>query len=120
MTTRTSSPVSAAARMGMGFGTMLLCFVLHDLGLFGGVAGPLQPDRIGTRLAAAGVGRGDLLLLLAGVTVLAGSWNWILSGATRILCLRRRAPAKGPVGRAAFLVCLAALAVAAWSVVRGG
>ncbi|MFO7652917.1 MAG: hypothetical protein R6X25_03745 [Candidatus Krumholzibacteriia bacterium] len=121
MTSRTSAPVSAFARMGFGFGGMLFCFVLHDLGLFGGVEGPLQPGRIGARLAAAGVGRGDLLALLGGFTLLAGTWNWLVPGASRLLRLsRRRTPAKGPVGRTACLICAAAWAVAAWTIATGG
>lgn len=64
--------------MGASFG-------LYYLGLFGGVEGPLRPDRLGDRLAATGFSNQHLLMVLLGLMGIAIVWNWIYNGLCRLL-----------------------------------
>ena len=60
-------------------------FALYYLGLFGGVEGPLRPERIGDQLAAIGFNNRHLLLGLLGLMAIAIVWNWIYNGICRLL-----------------------------------
>jgi hypothetical protein len=60
-------------------------FILYYLGLFGGVEGPLNPGRIGERLAASGISNRHLLILLISCLMIALSWNWLYNAACRLL-----------------------------------
>lgn len=64
--------------MGASFG-------LYYLGLFGGVSGPLQPERIGDWLAAMGFSDRRLLVLLLSFMVIAITWNWVYNAFNRLL-----------------------------------
>lgn len=54
-----------------------VCFFLYYLGFFGGAAGPLNPSRIGERLARLGATAEHVLIFFIGLAILAVSWNWI-------------------------------------------
>ena len=64
--------------MGASFG-------LYYLGLFGGVDGPLRPDRLGERLAATGFNNQHLLTVLLSLMGIAIIWNWIYNGLCRLM-----------------------------------
>jgi hypothetical protein len=64
--------------MGASFG-------LYYLGLFGGVDGPLRPDRLGERLAAIGFSNRHLLMVLLSLMGVAIVWNWIYNGLCRLM-----------------------------------
>lgn len=72
---------SFASRRLRNFGlTMVVMGVslfLYYLGFFGGVDGPLAPERMGAALADLGVGRRHVIVLLVSLTFGAASWNWI-------------------------------------------
>lgn len=61
------------------FGTSLIamgiCFPLYYLGFFGGVEGPLQPDRLGETLAALGIARSHFLGLFLAALALSLLWS---------------------------------------------
>ena len=65
-------------------------FIVYYLGLFGGASGPLQPDRIGDRLAAVGFSGHHLLFLLLALTLVSLSWNWFVNAFRRCLGLQMR------------------------------
>jgi len=72
---------------------MAICFPLYYMGLFGGVAGPLNPARIGDQLAGMGVTRTHFMLLFLSFLIIAVSWNWIynlvsLLVGSRLTCKR--------------------------------
>jgi hypothetical protein len=60
-------------------------FALYYLGLFGGVPGPLEPDRIGQQLSALGFSDRHLLFVFLFLMVLAMTWNWIYNAFNRLL-----------------------------------
>lgn len=60
-------------------------FVLYYLGLFGGVAGPLQPERIGDKLAVLGFSNRHLLFICLSFMVIAITWNWMYNAINRFL-----------------------------------
>lgn len=64
--------------MGISFG-------LYYLGLFGGVGGPLAPERIGSRLADLGFSGRHLLYFCLLLTAVAATWNWMYNAACRLL-----------------------------------
>ena len=66
-------------RFGLSMLTMVVCFPLYYAGLFGGVDGPLNPARIGSRLASLGVSRTHAMLLFLSFLIIAVSWNWIFN-----------------------------------------
>lgn len=60
-------------------------FLLYYLGFFGGVDGPMQPERIGERMATMGCRKGHVLIILSLLTVIAIIWNWIYNAVSRLL-----------------------------------
>jgi hypothetical protein len=74
------------------FGVMLLVmgasFGLYYLGFFGGIDGPLSPDRIGDLLAESGITRTRLFLFLLGLMAIAGLWNIVFNLVCRLLGAR--------------------------------
>ncbi len=73
--------------MGASFG-------LYYQGLFGGVSGPLQPERIGDRLAAMGFSDRHLLAMLLSFMVIAITWNWVYNAFNRlfgkpVICVKK-------------------------------
>ena len=70
-----------------GFGLTLivmgLSFLFYYLGLFGGVSGPLNADRLGDTLVDLGVTRLHLTFALLTAAVCALSWNWIYNLVSR-------------------------------------
>ncbi len=86
---------------------MLVCFPLYYLGLFGSVEGPLNPSRIGEKLAGMGVTQTHSMLLFLSFLIIAVSWNWVynlvsLAIGSRLTCLRPNAagnPCGAPVKR---------------------
>jgi hypothetical protein len=60
-------------------GIMALSFFFYEMGLFGGVEGPLNPEQIGTTLARAGMTRVHLGAILLSVAFYALTWNWVLN-----------------------------------------
>ncbi|MFZ7128237.1 MAG: hypothetical protein ACOWWM_18945 [Desulfobacterales bacterium] len=61
---------------------MIVCFPLYYAGLFGTVDGPLNPARIGARLAAMGVTHGHALGIFLTLMIVSVSWNWIFNAAS--------------------------------------
>lgn len=59
-------------------------FSLYYLGLFGGVPGPLEPARIGDRLAALGFSDRHLLVTFLVFLVISISWNWLYNAVNRL------------------------------------
>jgi hypothetical protein len=64
-------------RMSLSTVVMILCFPLYYLGLFGSVAGPLNPGRIGDSLAGMGVTKTHSFIFFLSFLIIAVSWNWI-------------------------------------------
>lgn len=64
---------------GLTMIVMGISFFLYYLGFFGGVDGPLAPERMGAALADLGVGRRHVIVLLVSVTLGAVAWNWIFN-----------------------------------------
>lgn len=82
---------------------MGVSFAFYYLGLFGGVDGPLNPDKIGDRLAATGFTNHHLLGLLLTLMAIAIVWNWIYNGICRALgkrmvCVHQAKGARGACG----------------------
>ena len=74
---------------GLTLMVMGASFFLYYLGFFGGVDGPLQPERIGERMAITGCSKVHVMILLSLLTVLAIIWNWIYNAVNRLLGRRR-------------------------------
>jgi len=72
-------------KFGLNMLVMGASFALYYLGFFGGVDGPLKPDRIGERLAALGFSNRSLLIVLLAFMVIAITWNWLYNGINRLL-----------------------------------
>ena len=72
-------------KFGLNMLVMLASLALYYLGLFGGVDGPLNPDRIGEKLADLGFSNQHLLIVLLAVTVITITWNWLYNGISRLL-----------------------------------
>lgn len=70
-------------RFGLTMIVMGASFGLYYLGLFGGVDGPLNPDRIGEKLAALGFSNRHLLTVLMVFLVVAIIWNWLYNALNR-------------------------------------
>ena len=90
-------------RFCMSMLTMVVCFPLYYLGLFGGVDGPLNPARIGEALAGMGVTRTHSMVLFLSFLIMAVSWNWIynlvsLRVGARLTCKRSIDDAGGVCG----------------------
>lgn len=80
-------------RFGLEMTVMGACFLLYYLGFFGGTAGPLNPSRIGDRLARLGATADHVLIFFIGLAILAVCWNWIYNlvsylGGRRLTCSR--------------------------------
>ena len=67
---------------------MVVCFPLYYLGLFGSVEGPLNPARLGERLAGLGVTQTHSMVLFLSFLIIAVSWNWIYNLVSLVLGLR--------------------------------
>jgi len=72
-------------KFGLTMMVMGASFALYYLGLFGGVEGPLKPERIGERLAALGFSNRHLLIVLLASLVIAIIWNWLYNSFSRVL-----------------------------------
>ena len=75
---------------------MIVCFPLYYLGLFGSVDGPLNPARLGERLAGMGISRTHSMVFFLTFLIVAVSWNWIfnlvsLAMGSRMTCTRPKA-----------------------------
>lgn len=82
-------------------------FGLYYLGLFGGVEGPLAPERIGDRLAAMGFSGRHLFYAFLLLTGIAATWNWMYNGTCRVLKhSRRSAVKKGLLGHFVWITFL--------------
>ena len=73
---------------------MILCFPLYYLGFFGSVEGPLNPARIGAKLAGMGVTRTHSMLVFLSFLIISVSWNWIFNWVSlvvgsRLTCKRK-------------------------------
>lgn len=88
-----------ARSTGITMVVMGVSFALYYLGLFGGVAGPLAPAKLGTTLAGLGVTRRHVLAGLLVLLILTGTWNWILNLAGRMTGSRLRCTGPGGAGR---------------------
>jgi len=83
-------------RMGnflLTVGVMLLSFFLYDLGLFGGVEGPLNPAKIGIYLDGLGMTRRHVLMMSLSFLIFSATWNWIYNFVSyrigeRLTCLK--------------------------------
>lgn len=79
-------------RFGLNIVVMGASVALYYLGFFGRVDGPLNPNRIGVKLAALGFTGRHLLITLLTLLIVAITWNWLynivcrLSG-RRMTCL---------------------------------
>ena len=62
---------------GLTLVVMGISFGLYYLGFFGGVPGPLSPERIGDALAGMGISDLHLLILCLSLTAVALTWNWL-------------------------------------------
>ena len=76
---------SRLQNFGLTMIVMGISFGLYYLGLFGGVSGPLQPERIGERLASAGFTNRHLLMILLSFLFIAITWNWLYNIFNRVL-----------------------------------
>lgn len=81
-------------RFGMTMMVMGGSFLLYYLGLFGGVEGPLNPDRIGDALAGTGLTRTYFKAFFVLLLIITISWNWIynlisLWIGSRLTCKRK-------------------------------
>lgn len=75
---------------------MGVSFLLYYLGFFGRVEGPLNPAQLGEYLAASGMSKVHLIILVVVLVLLALSWNWIFNLAgfrlgKRLTCSRTEA-----------------------------
>jgi hypothetical protein len=70
---------------GLSMVVMGASFTLYYLGFFGGVSGPLAPERIGDKLAALGFSNRHLLFIFLLLTAIAISWNWLYNAMNRML-----------------------------------
>lgn len=70
---------------GLTMVVMGASFSLYYLGLFGGIPGPLMPERIGDRLAALGFSNHRLLIVFLSLAAVAISWNWLYNAVNRML-----------------------------------
>lgn len=80
---------------GMTMIVMGISFIFYYLGLFGSVDGPLEPDKIGERLASAGMTNQHLLTLLLTLMGIAIVWNWIYNACCRLLGKRMHCAHQG-------------------------
>lgn len=80
---RTGYVQNRMKNFGLTMVVMGASFGLYYLGFFGGVEGPLQPGRIGERLAAMGFTGRHLLCLFLLLTLVAITWNWLYNAITR-------------------------------------
>ena len=58
-------------RMCMSMLVMAICFPLYELGLFGSVDGPLNPDRLGDKIATLGVTRDHSMIFFLSLLIFA-------------------------------------------------
>jgi hypothetical protein len=84
--------------MGVTMMVMGASFALYYLGFFGGVDGPLQPERIGMALAGRGMTRRHVLGMLLSFLVMAGTWNWLVNLAAMMTGDRMHCTGPGPDG----------------------
>ena len=82
---RHGSIQNRAQNFGLTMIVMGAGFILYYLGLFGGVEGPLQPERIGDHLATMGFSDRHLLAGFLLLMVLALTWNWIYNAFNRLV-----------------------------------
>ena len=91
-----------ARRIGTTMVVMGASFALYYLGFFGGVAGPLEPARLGASLAGLGVTQRHVLVILLSILIMAVTWNWIVNLVGLItgarLCCIGSGPGKEPCG----------------------
>ena len=73
-----------ARSMGATMVVMGASFVLYYLGFFGGVAGPLEPGRLGLALADMGVTQRHVRVTLLGVLIMTATWNWLYNRVCRM------------------------------------
>lgn len=62
---------------GLTMIVMGISFFLYYLGLFGRVDGPLNPSQLGEHLAALGVSKAHIMIIVVFLTLLSLTWNWI-------------------------------------------
>ena len=67
---------------------MGISFFLYYLGFFGNVEGPLEPARLGKRIAGMGVTKTHIEVIFLSLTMISISWNWIYNLAARLIGLR--------------------------------
>jgi len=63
---------------------MVLCFPLHEMGLFGTRPGPLNPAHLGQALGAMHVQEVHVVLFFIGLFIIALSWSWVYNLASLI------------------------------------
>ena len=66
-------------RLCLSIVVMLICIPLYYLGLFGNVAGPLNPSHLGERLAALGVTEKHAMIFFLSCLIISVAWNWIFN-----------------------------------------
>jgi hypothetical protein len=91
-------------------------FFLYYLGLFGNVEGPLEPSKLGERLAHMGVTKTHVMVFLIMLFVIALTWNWLynlmaLPLASRLGLMTKAAPAKKGIFSHTLLALLLAFCV---------
>jgi hypothetical protein len=74
--------------------TMVVCFPLYYLGLFGSVEGPLNAASIGETFAGMGVTQAHGMVFFLSLLMIAVSWNWIFNAVSyamgsRLTCNRK-------------------------------
>jgi hypothetical protein len=79
---------------GLTMIVMGICLPLYYLGLFGTVDGPLNPSRLGTSLAGAGIEKIHILVFFISLLIIAVTWNWVfnwisLLTGSRLSCIRK-------------------------------
>lgn len=105
---RNSTPASRpqSGRIGnfmLTLGIMALSFFFYELGLFGGVQGPLNPEQLGATLARAGITRLHLAMFFLFCSFYALTWNWVLNAwhrrnGNRLTCIHAGEEDCGPCG----------------------
>lgn len=71
-------------RVSLNMAVMGASVALYYLGFFGRVDGPLNPTRIGAKLAALGFTGRHLLIALPIVLIIAITWNWLYNSICRL------------------------------------
>ena len=64
-------------RFGWSMISLAVCISLYYLGFFGTTEGPMNPARLGMKMAEFGVNRTHVILVLAAIFLVSIAWNWI-------------------------------------------